>query len=702
MQPKTTPEEFIAEDSHLQHLNSTLYLLSQLAVEERSVKKLGVYFCLQSNLLPLCTSMDRVLKAARASGSLNLSNRSLKEVPYEVYKSLDAVGEGEKWWEAVELQKLILAHNDIESLREDLRNLPLLSVLNVSHNKLSHLPAAIGELHMLKSLDVSFNLLLNIPEEVGSATSLVKFDCSNNQLKDLPGSLGRCLNLSELKASNNCITSLPEELVNCSKLSKLDVEGNKLTVLSESIFASCIMLTELNASKNLLSGMPQSIGSLSRLIRLDLHQNRISSIPSSIMGCSSLVEFYMGNNLLSSLPAEIGALPRLGTFDLHSNQLKEYPVEACKLRLSVLDLSNNSLSGLPSEIGEDHSLIRDLIGMMTTLRKLLLMGNPMRSLRSTLVNGPTPALLRYLRSRLPADEESAASTPTKDNVVSMAARMSITSKELSLGGLGLSAVPSEVCESREVTKVDLSKNSIEELPAELSSCVSLEWNWCIIGYLSSFSQCASCGTKDLSLLKNVVLVHKDPTYINIWRRGNRPTFHALILSRNKIKEWPGAILKSLSNLSCLKLDNNPLLQIPSNGFEAASKLRILDLSGNAGCLPEHPAFSSLPLLQELYLRRMRISEIPSDLLGLQKLRVLDLSQNSLHSVPEGFKILTSLTELDLSDNNITTLPPELGLLEPTLQVLRLDGNPLKSIRRTILDRGTKAVLTYLRDKIVEH
>ncbi|PSS16195.1 Plant intracellular Ras-group-related LRR protein [Actinidia chinensis var. chinensis] len=117
--------------------------------------------------------MDRVVKAARSFGSLNLSNRSLKEVPDEVYKTLDAVGEGVKWWEAVELQKLILAHNNIESLREDLRNLPLLTVLNVSHNKLSHLPAAIGELHMLKSLDVSFNLILGIPEEVGLATSLV-------------------------------------------------------------------------------------------------------------------------------------------------------------------------------------------------------------------------------------------------------------------------------------------------------------------------------------------------------------------------------------------------------------------------------------------------------------------------------------------------------------------------------------------------
>lgn len=33
-------------------------------------------------------------------------------------------------------------------------------------------------------------------------------------------------------------------------------------------------------------------------------------------------------------------------------QIKEYPVEACRLHLSVLDLSNNSLSGLPPEIGK--------------------------------------------------------------------------------------------------------------------------------------------------------------------------------------------------------------------------------------------------------------------------------------------------------------------------------------------------------------
>lgn len=35
----------------------------------------------------------------------------------------------------------------------------------------------------------------------------------------------------------------------------------------------------------------------------------------------------------------------------------------------------------------------------------------------------------------------------------------------------------------------------------------------------------------------------------------------LILSRNKIKDWPGEILKSLPGLVCLKLDNNLLKQV---------------------------------------------------------------------------------------------------------------------------------------------
>ncbi|KAI9111043.1 hypothetical protein K1719_017918 [Acacia pycnantha] len=108
----------------------------------------------------------------------------------------------------------------------------------------------------------------------------------------------------------------------------------------------------------------------------------------------------------------------------------------------------------------------------------------------------------------------------------------------------------------EIIKVNLSRNSIEELPVELSSCVSLQ---------------------------------------------------TLILSKNKVKHWPDSIMKSLSSLSCLKLDNNPLRQIPSDGFKAVHMLQILDLSGNAASLPNGPAFSNMPHLQELYLRKSAAS-----------------------------------------------------------------------------------------------
>jgi Leucine-rich repeat (LRR) protein len=108
-------------------------------------------------------------------------------------------------FQGVDLQKLILAHNNLEVLREDLRNLSSLVVLNISHNQISSLPAAIGEyvavypnsviseidadpyiiislsdnlllcsLPLLKSLDASFNQINIIPEEIGSATALVK------------------------------------------------------------------------------------------------------------------------------------------------------------------------------------------------------------------------------------------------------------------------------------------------------------------------------------------------------------------------------------------------------------------------------------------------------------------------------------------------------------------------------------------------
>jgi Leucine-rich repeat (LRR) protein len=61
--------------------------------------------------------------------------------------------------------------------------------------------------------------------------------------------------------------------------------------------------------------------------------------------------------------------------------------------------------------------------------------------------------------------------------------------------------------------------------------------------------------------------------------------------------------------------------------------------------------------------------------------------------------LRRLSELDISNNQLSSLPPQLGLLSGSLRALQLEGNCLRTIRRPILEKGTAAVLDWLRDRI---
>jgi Leucine-rich repeat (LRR) protein len=55
-------------------------------------------------------------------------------------------------FQGVDLQKLILAHNNLEVLREDLRNLSSLVVLNISHNQISSLAAQVRTVSLYAAL----------------------------------------------------------------------------------------------------------------------------------------------------------------------------------------------------------------------------------------------------------------------------------------------------------------------------------------------------------------------------------------------------------------------------------------------------------------------------------------------------------------------------------------------------------------------
>lgn len=58
----------------------------------------------------------------------------------------------------------------------------------------------------------------------------------------------------------------------------------------------------------------------------------------------------------------------------------------------------------------------------------------------------------------------------------------------------------------------------------------------------------------------------------------------------------------------------------------------------------------------------------------------------------------TLNFLNIENNSLTKLPTVLGFMK--LSSLKVDGNPLKLIKRTVIDKGTIALLDFLRTKHV--
>jgi Leucine-rich repeat (LRR) protein len=84
--------------------------------------------------------------------------------------------------------------------------------------------------------------------------------------------------------------------------------------------------------------------------------------------------------------------------------------------------------------------------------------------------------------------------------------------------------------------------------------------------------------------------------------------------------------------------------------------------------------------------------------ALSKLTVLNVSGNSIAQLEEGwFANLANLVVLDLSCNDLTDVPSALGYIT-TLKTLELEGNGIRSIRRAIIEKGTVAILEYLRQR----
>ncbi|XP_043378876.1 leucine-rich repeat and calponin homology domain-containing protein 2 isoform X7 [Chelonia mydas] len=144
----------------------------------------------------------------------DLSKNRFTEIPSDV-------------WLFAPLETLNFYHNCIKSIPEAIKNLQMLTYLNISRNLLATLPKYLFDLP-LKVLVVSNNKLVSIPEEIGKLRDLMELDISCNEIQVLPQQIGKLQSLRELNIRRNNLHVLPDELGDLP-LVKLDFSCNKIT-----------------------------------------------------------------------------------------------------------------------------------------------------------------------------------------------------------------------------------------------------------------------------------------------------------------------------------------------------------------------------------------------------------------------------------------------------------------------------------------
>jgi len=179
----------------------------------------------------------------------------------------------------------------------------------------------------------------------------------------------------------------------------------------------------------------------------------------------------------------------------------------------------------------------------------------------------------------------------------------------------------------------------------------------------------------------------------VWKIANIPIiFNKFIKNGVALSEAP--ILTLIEILSgkplniIKKYEKHHLKKAYNYEFDERGHVKGLYITNDSikiGLIPHQ--LCDLKYLEELYLIRQNIIQIPICLLKLNSLKILNLSFNHIGIIPESIEGLSNLEYFDLrgeNDNIIETIPQSIILLEK-LKVFDLSGNFIKNVPEKLKD-----------------
>ncbi|XP_031256035.1 receptor-like protein 7, partial [Pistacia vera] len=368
---------------HLSDISLTEGLLDSIS-NLKHLRQLRIYNCTFSGSIP--GSLGNITQLAH----LDLSGNSFRG---QIPSSLSNL---------VQLRHLDLSlTNSIGEIPYTFFNLTQLSYLDFSRNQLAgSIPSLVSQLRNLASIHLDHNLfngtipftLFNLPllhmdlsynqlsghiDEIRN-NSLQFIDLSNNRLHgSLPSSIFEFVNLTHLSLSSNNFSGALDlsMFAKLKNLKMLDLSHNRRLLSTKSEVPSPYFpqVQYLSLSSCDLTEFPDSLRNLDQLVLLDLSDNKIhGQIPNWMFHVGEVTLNFLNLSYNSLTSIEKIPWENLHYLDLNSNLLQgplpilppdlylflmsnnkltgEIPHSICDIKtIGILDLSNNSLSGIIPE-----------------------------------------------------------------------------------------------------------------------------------------------------------------------------------------------------------------------------------------------------------------------------------------------------------------------------------------------------------------
>ena len=459
-------------------------------------------------------------------------------------------------------------------------------------------------------------MLKELPRDIGSLSRLQTLDLAFcYTMKTLPDSIGYLKELEHLSLySCRCLEGLPKSIAQLHNLRVIELSG-------------CAMLREL----------PELFGNLQRLVTFDASHSGLSKLPKTFSHLINLEEINLYHCIaLHELPTTMKHFAKLKTFNAQGTICHYLPKDFEQLQnlnVLMLDITKEVFFGMPQD---------SILYLCDTLEVLELTncrGHPsnvhgFKRLRTLTLDNSS------LEGFLGDDQHHACPilmTPNYNKNYASPSKISNAIKELSnLENLNL-----RNCNYI----IDMSSTILG-----LMNLISLTIDNCPLRALpDDFGRLHNLQSLDIDLGANH---HKPIISILPDSLSELSNLTSLTLTNFKdLQELPSSMM-GLQRLRFLTLHGCPL-QALRNDFGRLHNLNTLDIDlgdhhhkPTISKLPD--SFSELSNLTSLTLTNFKdLQELPSSMMGLQRLWFLKLHGCPLQALPDDFGWLLNLDELDI-------------------------------------------------------